>query len=82
MVPGLAHSDCHVHGLQQALRVDAGKDEACLVQSLGALGGGADAHRGEWLPNGGEETGLLGQGARVTDACEGIHLQAVVVMET
>lgn len=68
-------------GLQQALLGDAGQGEAGLVQRLGALGGGADAHRRERAPDRGEEARLLGQGAGVGDHGEGVHLQAVVVME-
>ena len=68
-------------GLQQALLGDAGQREAGLVQRLGALGGGADAHRRERAPDRGEEAGLLGQGAGVGHHREGVHLQAVVVVE-
>ena len=68
-------------GLQQPLLGDAGEGEAGLVQGLGALGGGADAHRRERMPDRGEEAGLLGQGAGVRDHREGVHLQAVVVVE-
>lgn len=68
-------------GLQQAALADAGEREARLVQRLGALGGGADAHRRERMSNAREEAGLLGQGARVGDNREGVHLQAVVVVE-
>ena len=67
--------------LQQAALADAGEREARLVQGLGALGGGADAHRRERMPNAREEAGLLGQGTGVGDHREGVHLQAVVVVE-
>lgn len=40
----LLHLHCQINGLQQLLRVDAGEDEAALVQRLRPLGGGADAH--------------------------------------
>ena len=73
--------DGGVDGLQQAPLGDAGECEARLVQSLGALGGGADAHRRERVFNAREEAGLLGQGAGVRDHREGVHLQAVVVVE-
>ena len=63
------------------MRIDACQDKAALVQSLGALGGGADAHRRERVPHAGEETALLRQGAAVADRGEGVHLQAVVVVE-
>ena len=68
-------------GLEQAALADAGEREAGLVQGLGALGGGADAHRRERMPDAREEAGLLGQRAGVGDNGEGVHLQAVVVME-
>lgn len=63
------------------MRVDACQDETALVQSLRALGGGADAHRREGVPYAGEETALLRQSAAVADHGEGVHLQAVVVVE-
>ena len=67
--------------LQQAALADAGEREAGLVKRLGALGGGADANRRERAADRREEAGLLGQGARVGDDREGVHLQAVVVVE-
>ena len=73
--------DGGVDGLQQPLLGDAGQREAGLVQRLGALGGGADAHRRERMPDTREEAGLLGQRAGVGDHGEGVHLQAVVVVE-
>ena len=68
-------------GLQQALLGDAGEREARLVQGLGALGGGADAHRRERAADAREEAGLLGKCAGVGHHREGVHLQAVVVVE-
>lgn len=68
-------------GLQQAALADARQREARLVQGLGALGGGADAHRRERAADAREEAGLLGQRAGVGDHREGVHLQAVVVVE-
>ena len=68
-------------GLQKTLLGDAGEREARLVQRLGALGGGTDAHRRERAADTGEEARLLGQGAGVGDNREGVHLQAVVVVE-
>lgn len=67
--------------LQQALLGDAGEREAGLVQRLGSLGGGADAHRRERMPDAREEAGLLGKRAGVRHHREGVHLQAVVVVE-
>ena len=68
-------------GLQQALLGDSGEREAGLVQRLGALGGGADAHRRERAADAREEARLLGQRAGVRHHREGVHLQAVVVVE-
>ena len=68
-------------GLQQAALTDACQREAGLVQGLGALGGSADAHRRERAADAREEAGLLGQGAGIGDNGEGVHLQAVVVVE-
>lgn len=68
--------------LQKAPLGDACKREARLVQRrLRALGGGTDAHRRERAADAREEAGLLGQGAGVGDHREGVHLQAVVVVE-
>lgn len=63
------------------MRIDACQNKAALVQSLRALRGSADAHRRERVPHAGEETALLGQSAAVADHGEGVHLQAVVVVE-
>ena len=68
-------------GLQQTLLGDASQREAGFVQRLRALGGGADAHRRERAADAREEAGLLGQGAGVGHHREGVHLQAVVVVE-
>ena len=73
--------DGGVDGLEQAALGDACQREAGLVQRLGALGGGADAHRRERAADAREEAGLLGQGAGVGHHREGVHLQAVVVVE-
>ena len=68
-------------GLQQAPLGDAGERETGLVQGFGTLGRRADADRRERAADRREETGLLGQGAGVGDHGEGVHLQAVVVVE-
>ena len=80
-VAAAVHLDRHVHGLQQAGGVDAGQDKAALVQRLGALGAGADADGREGPAHAGEKAALLRQGARVRHHAEGVHLQAVVVVE-
>ena len=63
------------------MRVDACQDKAALVQGLWALRGGADAHRREGVAHTGEKAALLRQSAAVADHSEGVHLQAVVVVE-
>ena len=63
------------------MRINACQDKAAFVQRLGALRGGADTHRRERVPHAGEEAALLGQSAAVADHSEGVHLQAVVVVE-
>ena len=73
--------DGGVDCLEQAALADAGECEARLVEGFRALGGGADAHRRERAADAREEAGLLGQRAGVGDNGEGVHLQAVVVME-
>lgn len=61
--------------------VDACQDETSLVQGFWALGAGADADSRERMAHAGEKAALLGQGAAVADHGEGVHLQAVVVVE-
>ena len=73
--------DGNVYALQEALGVDAGQDEATFIERFGALGRCADAHGREGMALAGEEAGFLGQGTAVGDYAEGIHLQAVVVVE-
>ena len=77
----LAKADGGVDCLKQAAPIDAGDDEAALVDGLGALRAGADAHGGEGVADAGEETALLGQRAAVAHYGEGVHLKAVVVVE-
>ena len=77
----LLHLHRQINGLQQLLRVDAGEDEAALVQGLRALGGGADAHRREGLADRQVKARLFRQGAAVGHDTEGVHLQAVVIMK-
>ncbi len=73
--------DGYVYALQEALGVDATEHEAPLVQRLGALRRGADADGWEGVANGGEVAALLGQGTGVRDHAEGVHLEAVVIVE-
>ena len=77
----LLHLHCQINGLQQLLRVDAGEDEAALVQRFRPLGGGADAHRWERLADRQVKTRLLRKRAAVGHDAEGVHLQAVIIVE-
>ena len=81
MVAGFVHLDGGVDGLQEALLVDAGDEEAGFVEGLGALGAGTDADGREGVTDAGEETAFLGEGAAVGDDGESVHLEAVVVVE-
>lgn len=71
-----------VNGLEQGFLVNACNDEVALVNGLGTLGRGADADGGEGMADAGEEGGFLGKGAAIADDGEGVHLKAVVVVET
>ena len=82
VVAAAVHLDGGVDGLQEAPLVNAGKDEAGLVKGLGALGAGADAHGRKRVADAREEAALLRQGAAVADHSEGVHLEAVVVVES
>ena len=73
--------DSNIDTLEQTLGVDSTQDEAAFVQGFGALGGGADADGREGMADAGEEAGFLGKGAAVGDDAEGVHLEAVVVVE-
>ena len=75
------HPHGELHGLKQSLRVNAAEDEASLVEGLGPLGAGPDADRRDGPSYGGVERALLGERAAVADSAEGVHLEAVVVME-
>ena len=81
MVGVAAEGDGGVNGLEEALFVDAGDDKVGFVEGFGALGGGADADGGEGASDAGEEGALFGEGAGVGNYGEGVHLQAVVVVE-
>lgn len=67
--------------VEQPALVDARQHEAAPVHRLWALSRSPDADRGEWTADRSEVAGLLGERARVRDDGEGVHLEAVVVME-
>lgn len=82
MLAVTAELDGGVNGLEQGFLVDTSNDEVALVDSLGTLGRGADADSGEGMTDTGEERGFLGKGSTIADDGEGVHLKAVVVVET
>lgn len=82
MLTVTAKLDGGVNGLEQGLLVDTCNNEVTLVDGLWALGRGTDADGGEGVADAGEEGGFLGKGATIADDGEGVHLKAVVVVET
>ncbi len=70
-----------VNALKEPLSIDAAEHEAAFVEGFGALGRGSDTHRREWLADAGEVAALLRERAAVGDYGEGVHLQAIVVVE-
>ena len=75
------HADGEVHALQESLLVNAAEDEACLVKGFGTLRTGADAHGGDGFADRSVETAFFRQGTAVAHHAEGVHLQAVLVVE-
>ena len=72
---------CRIDGLEKSLGVDAGENEARLVERLGTLGRGADADCRKRMSYAGEERTLLGKGARIGNDSECVHLKAIVVVK-
>lgn len=54
-VAGVVHLHSGVHGLQKAALVNAGEDEAGLVERLGTLGRGSDTDGRERMADAGKE---------------------------
>lgn len=73
---------CRIDGLEKSLGVDAGENEARLVERLGTLGRGADADCRKRMSYAGEERTLLGKGAGIGNDSECVHLKAIVVVES
>lgn len=82
MVALVVHIYSAFNGLKQGLFINTCNEEAGFVQSLGTLGRGTDADGGERMAHTGEEGTFLGQSAAVGHYSVGIHLQAVIVMES
>ena len=78
----LDETHSHIDALEQANSVNTTQHKAAFVQSLGALGRGADADGWEGMANAGKEARLLGKGTAVANHAEGVHLKAIVVVET
>ena len=73
---------CNIYALEQTFSINAAENETAFVQSFRTLSTGADADGREWMTNAGEEAALLRQGAAVAHHGKGIHLKAVVVVES
>lgn len=82
MLTVTAELDGSINGLEQGFLVDTSNDEVALIDGLGTLGRGTDADGGEGVADAGEERGFLGKCAAIADDGEGVHLKAVVVVET
>ena len=76
----LLHFNRHIGGVEKFPGCNASQDKVACFQSLGALGGGADAHSSDGMTDGQIEAALLGQSAGVGDDCQSIHLQLVIVV--
>lgn len=81
MLAVTAELDGSINGLQQGFLVDTCNDEVTLVDGFGTLGRGTDANGGERMADAGEERGFFGKGSAIADDGEGVHLEAVVVVE-
>ena len=75
------HRDRSIDRLQERLFVDTCDKETCLVERFGAFGAGADAHGRERVADTREEGTFFGERAAVAYDGEGVHLQAVVIVE-
>ena len=75
------HFQCSRYGLEEALFVNACKDESCIVKTLGTFGTCADADCRERMPNGGEETALFGKCAGIGNNGGSVHLEAIIIVE-
>lgn len=82
MLAVTAEFDGGVNCLEQGFLVNTSNDEVALVDGFGTLGRSTDADGGEGVADAGEERGFLGKGSAIADDGEGVHLKAVVVVET
>ena len=71
----------NVNRLQQTLFVYTGEDKVCLIKCFRAFGAGADTDCRERMTDTCEKAALLGQCAAVGNNREGVHLQAIIVVE-
>ena len=71
-----------VNCLEERLFIDAGDDEVAFVDGFGALCGGTNADGWEWVAHTGEEAAFFGESATIAHHCKGVHLKAVIVVET
>ena len=77
-----AEFDGGVDCLEEALFVYAGDNEVAFVDGFGSFGGCADADGRERVAYAGEERAFFRECTAVTYYSKGVHLQAVVVMES
>ena len=73
--------DCRIDRLKEALGVDAREDESSFVKRLGTFSAGSDADGWEGVAYRGEEAAFFGECAGIGHHTEGVHLEAVVVVE-
>ena len=71
-----------IHSLQQRLFVDTGYKETALIQSLRTFRTGTNTNSRERMANTCEERRLFRQGPTIRNYSVGIHLKAIVIMET
>lgn len=82
MLAVTAEFDGSINSLEQGILVDTSNDEVALVDGFRTLGRGTDADGGEGVADAGEEGGFFGKCAAIADDGKGVHLEAVVVVET
>lgn len=75
------HCHSRIDGLQQRAGVDAGDEEAPLIQGLRPLCRGANANRREGVSHRSKERRFLGKGAGIRHNRKSIHLQAIIIVE-
>lgn len=70
-----------IYCLKEALLIDTCNDEVALVDGFRTFGRGTDADSREGVAYRGEEAAFFGERAGIGHHTEGVHLEAVVVVE-